>query len=272
MSSLKYSDDVKGYDVNGYRLQRVILNVPVTFNYLSDGSIVTATGWSANVEFWVGYNCTLGKSEGYTTYGTGTVLKLFNGEIGIGDEVTGYKLYFSIHSYPEVIDDDVSISLTNFLANQIPGSAGVVDNTLVNPVVLYAAREIEYSDPAVTLTVFPNLACINNHQVGPVGFEAKSWIWLNGNNDPEATELPIQYPILLSNTFTSKENAQVKISYYDSDNEFEYTENVVKLVSCANAVPAADLDDNQITFETLYDIINSSFTSFQYYVPPPTSS
>lgn len=257
MSYLKYSDDVKGYDVNGYRLQRVILNVPVTLNEV--------TGYSANVEFWVGYNCSLGKVEGYTTYATGTVLKLFDPD---QDEVTGQRLYFSLPS--GAVDQEGS--LLYYLANQVSGTPGVVasDST---PVVLYRTRDIEYSDPAVTLTVFPNLACINNHQVGPVGFEAKSWIWLNGNNDPEATELPIQYPILLSNTFTSKENAQVKISYYDpTDDEFNYTENVVKLVSCANAVPAADLDDNQITFETLYDIINSSFTSFQYYVPPPTSS
>lgn len=253
MSSLKYSDDLKGYDVNGYRLQRVILNVPVTYNGV--------TGYSANVEFWVGYNCSLGKVEGYTTYATGTVLKLFNGIEGAGDEVTGQRLYFSLASGAV----DQNGSLLYYLANQIDGTPGVVasDST---PVVLYSTQELEFTSPEVTLTIFPNLVCINNHHVGSVGFEAKGWIWINADFNTSPQTLPTQYPILLSNTFTSKENAQVKISYYDPDNDFEYTENVVKLVSCANAVPAADLGDNEITFETLYDIINTSFNSI---VPLP---
>jgi hypothetical protein len=112
MSKLQYGKKEKGYDVEGARLKKIILQIPVTIN--SSGS------YTCKFVFLTGYTC--GAEDPYTEFSLGISIEKIEG-------ATGYE-----HCY--FVLPILTSSLLDFIENQT--SPGVVSG--IDPVNLTDAN------------------------------------------------------------------------------------------------------------------------------------
>lgn len=106
MSKLQYGKKEKGYDVEGARLKKIILQIPVTIN--SSGS------YTCKFVFLTGYNC--GYEDPYTEFSLGLSIEKIEGATGYDD------CYFVLPI--------LTSAVLNFINNQTtPGIVTGVDPT-----------------------------------------------------------------------------------------------------------------------------------------------
>jgi hypothetical protein len=224
MSKLQYVPGLPKSDVNGYKLQRIILVVPISFDGIED------TVYQGKIVFWTGYNCSTKK---YTTYSSGTVsdITLLS---GTAEVPPGTYYYFGIPT--ENSNEDFE-SLFYYINNQDPDNPGyvVVDGTTPIP-----------------LNLSQNRSTIIYHYAGYNTSSELSWI----NKVWNASFGPMTFDVTFENK-TCGRKQELILAYYPSDGD--QIVSYVKFVSCANTVPKSLLVHNEIDLEEFYYQIYISF-------------
>ncbi len=224
MSKLQYVPGLPQSDVDGYKLQRIILVVPIVFDGIED------TVYQGKIVFWTAYNCT---KNLYTTYSSGTVsdVTVLTGE----DEVPeGTYYYFGI---PTEEADERYQPLFYYINNQDPDNPGYVLTDGTTPIPIDSTQ---------------NRSTIIYHYTGNNTSSELSWInkvWNSGYG-------PMTFDVTFESKSSGRKQELMLAQYLNGGDQVV---NYVKFVSCANSVPKSVLVGDEINLEQFYDDIAGSF-------------